>query len=408
MRYSIALPMMIKEPSVASVYLTKNKKLLRCELRIKGQRRVVSFPLTPVLKKDHQFITNLINDIEDAAKSGCDLTKASQEALRVLNETNPKKYQQMVDEGWFRSVTNFSIAEAFDCYIESQEKQRVWDWKTVRNWKATKSHLLKEIPPETSVSKIILKQVDQAFTHLRETYKPGTLDKDAKNVRQLFAWLLDMGDISVNPIAKLKFKCRKEDRVRAKDFVSMEAFKEVLAAFKDEEIEQKTLFAYYRIMGARQNDPIGDYWEDLDEKASRINRYDIKKRAKLGPCPVPPLMMKLLSQHRAAMFAKHGKAEGLIFPWLKQSTPANQSRYFRARIERTSVSVWEPLLHSLRSSRSQEIRRMPNGAFLESQWLGHSVEMAQDHYDDVMECDMDYAINDSVWQDHDDVDAVAS
>jgi hypothetical protein len=51
---------------------------------------------------------------------------------------------------------------------------------------------------------------------------------------------------------------------------------------------------------------------------------------------------------------------------------------------------------------------MPNGAFLESQWLGHSVEMAQDHYDDVMECDMDYAINDSVWQDHDDVDAVAS
>jgi hypothetical protein len=98
MRYSIASPMMRKEPSVASVYLTKNKKLLRCELRIKGQRRVVSFPLTPVLKKDHQFITNLVNDIEDAAKSGCDLTKASQETLRVLNETNPKKYQQMVDE----------------------------------------------------------------------------------------------------------------------------------------------------------------------------------------------------------------------------------------------------------------------------------------------------------------------
>jgi hypothetical protein len=393
---------------VASVYLTKNKKLLRCELRIKGQRRVVSFPLTPVLKKDHQFITNLVNDIEDAAKSGCDLTKASQETLRNLYETNPDKYQQMADEGWFRSVTNFSIAEAFECYIESQEKQRVWDWKTVRNWNTTKSHILKEIPPETSVRQITLKQVDQAFTHLRETYKPGTLDKDAKNVRQLFAWLLDMGDISANPIAKLKFKCRKEDRVRAKDFVSMEAFKEVLAAFKDDEIEQKTLFAYYRIMGARQNDPIGDYWEDLDEKASRINRYDIKKRAKLGPCPVPPLMMNLLRQHRAAVLAKHGKAEGLIFPWLKQSRPANQSRYFRARIERTSISVWEPLLHSLRSSRSQEIRRMPNGAFLESQWLGHSVEMAQDHYDDVMECDMDCAINDSVWKDHGDVDAVAS
>jgi len=51
---------------------------------------------------------------------------------------------------------------------------------------------------------------------------------------------------------------------------------------------------------------------------------------------------------------------------------------------------------------------MPNGSFLESQWLGHSVEMAQDHYDDVMECDMDCAINDPVWQYHDVVDAVAS
>jgi len=393
---------------MASVYVTKNKKLLRCELRIKGQRRVVNFPLTPVLKKDHQFITNLVNDIEDAAKSGCDLTKASQETLRSLYETNPEKYQQMVDEGWFRSVTNFSITEAFDCYIESQEKQRVWDWKTIRNWNNTKSHILKEILPETSVSKITLKQMDQAFTHLRESYKPGTLDKDAKNVRQLFAWLLDMGDISANPMAKLKFKCRKEDRVRAKDFVSMEAFKEVLAAFKDDEIEQKTLFAYYRLMGARQNDPVGDYWEDLDEAASRIARYDIKKRAKLGGCPVPPLMMKLLVQHRAAVIAKHGKAEGLIFPWLKQSTSANQTRYFRARIGRTLISVWEPLLHSLRSSRSQEIRRLPNGAFLESQWLGHSVEMAQEHYDGVIESDMDCVINDSVWQDHDDVDAVAS
>jgi integrase len=392
---------------MASVYVTKNKKLLRCELRIKGQRRVVNFPLTPVLKKDHQFITNLVHDIEDAAKSGCDLTKASQETLRSLYENNPDKYQQMVDEGWFRSVTNFSIAEAFDCYIESKEKQRVWDWKTIRNWKATKSHILKQIPPDTSVSKIMLKQMDQAFTQLRDTYQNGTLDKDAKNVRQLFAWLLNMGDLSVNPIAKLTFKCRKEDRVRAKAFVSMEKFKEVLAAFKDDEIEQKTLFAYYRLMGARQNDPIGDYWEDLDEKASRIARYDIKKRAKLGPCPVPPLMRKFLMQHRAAVIARHGKAEGLIFPWLKQSTPANQTRYFRARIERTLIPVWKPLFHSLRSSRSQEIRRMPNGAFLESQWLGHSVEMAQDHYDDVMECDMACVINDSVWGDHDDADPVS-
>jgi hypothetical protein len=387
MRYSIAVPQLKKESEMASIYLTRNKKLLRCEVRVRGERKVMNFPATPVLKRDHQSLRNLFNEIEDASKCGCPLSKESQETLRVLQQSNPQVYGQMLDEQWFHSITNLSIAEAFDLYIDSQERKG-WDWKTIRNWRQTKAHVLQQIAPATSVRAITLKQMDAAFTALRGSYKAGTLDKDAKNVRQLFAWLHDMGDINANPIAKLKFKCRREDRVRAKEFVPMQDFMQVLSAFRDDEIEQKCLFAYYRMMGARQNDPRGDHWADFDESSSTINRYDIKKRGKLGPCPVDPLLKSLLVQHREMVIQRNGKAEGPIFPWLLQSTPANQSRYFRARIERAGVQVWEPLLHSLRSSRAQEIRRLRNGAFLESKWLGHSAQMAGDHYDAVMDCDL--------------------
>jgi len=381
---------------MSSVYFTKNKKLLRCEVRIRGDRKVVNFPVTPVLKRDHQFLRNLFNEIEAAAKCGCSLSKESQETLRALQQSNPQMYGQMLDERWFHSVTNFTIAEAFDLYIDKQERNG-WDHKTVRNWKQTKAHVVQQIVPTTGVCTITLKQMDEAFTALRSSYKAGTLDKDAKNVRQLFAWLLDMGDINANPIAKLKFKCRREERVRAKDFVSMSDFVQVLGAFRADEIEQKCLFAYYRMMGARQNDPRGDHWADFDESQSTINRYDIKKRGKLGPCPVDPLLKALLVQYREIVIQKNGRAEGLIFPWLLQSTPANQSRYFRARIERSGVQVWEPLLHSLRSSRAQEIRRLRNGAFLESKWLGHTAQMAGDHYDAVMDSDLSQVTERPAW-----------
>jgi hypothetical protein len=379
--------MMRKEPSVASVYLTKNKKLLRCEVRVRGERKAVNFPVTPVLKRDHQFLRNLFDEIEGAAKCGCPLSKDSQETLRRIQQSNPKAYSQMLDEQWFHSISNLTIAEAFDLYIESQSKKG-WDWKTIRNWNQTKAHVLQQITPATGVRMISLKQMDEAFTDLRSTYKAGTLDKDAKNVRQLFAWLLDMGDIIANPIAKLRFKCPRGERVRVKAFVRMDEFVKVLSAFYDEEIEQKCLFAYYRLMGARQSDPTGDHWADFDESRSCINRSDIKKRGKLGPCPIDPLLKSLLLQHRQRVIQKYGKAEGPIFPWLRQSTPANQYRFFKARIERAGVQVWEPLLHSLRSSRAQEIRRLVNGSFLESQWLGHSDQMASDHYDAVMDSDM--------------------
>lgn len=357
---------------------------------------MVNFPVTDVLRKNHQFIRDLFEDIEDAAKSGCDLTKKSQSTLRELQQTNPDVYRRMAEEGWFKSVANVTLAEAFDEYINSQEKTG-WDWKTVRNWRYSKEHVLMEIAGDTPVSQITLKAVDSAFVALRATYSAATLEKDAKNVRQLFAWLHDMGDITENPVAKLKFQCRRKDRVAAKEYVPVEKFLRILAVFPEEQLEQKCLFAYYRLMGARQNDPTGDTWSDFDERNRCINRYDIKKRGKLGPCPVPPLMMSLLCQYRDVVVAERGRAEGPLFPWLLRTTPSRQWSFFRAKVERASVPVWEELLNALRASRDREIRRMPNGVFLASKWLGHSVEISDEHYDGVMATDMSQVMNDSLW-----------
>ena len=94
------------------------------------------------------------------------------------------------------------------------------------------------------------------------------------------------------------------------------------------------------------------------------------------------------------MLNDHGKASGPIFPWLFESSSANQYRYFVGRIKQKAVPVWDDFFNSLRASRAREIRRLPNGRQLEARWIGHSPEVADKHYDDIQESDYGLISND--------------
>ena len=48
---------------------------------------------------------------------------------------------------------------------------------------------------------------------------------------------------------------------------------------------------------------------------------------------------------------------------------------------------------SLRSSRSIEVRRLPNGRYLEAKWIGHTAEISDLHYDAVIDDDFDLVVN---------------
>ena len=228
-----------------------------------------------------------------------------------------------------------------------------------------------------------------------------------KNLRQVFKELHENKDITENPIKDYRFKVEKWERPKPVPPVSDELFVEVLRkAFIPSEIQQKTLFAYYRIMSARQNDPrfypeeghVGDHWEDVDINRKMINRWNVKHKAKQGYQPVPSGMWKLLMAWRDEVIAKEGQAVGPIFPWLNESTSSNQYQWFKRKVERI-VRSWEGFLKALRASRSREVRRMKNGRFLESQIVGHSEEVADKHYDDLEHSDFEQIWNDPRWMD---------
>jgi hypothetical protein len=62
-------------------------------------------------------------------------------------------------------------------------------------------------------------------------------------------------------------------------------------------------------------------------------------------------------------------------------------------LKKNGIPVWQRFFNSLRSSRSIEVRRLPNGRFLEAKWIGHSVDVADSHYDAVIDTDFDAVTN---------------
>jgi hypothetical protein len=368
------------------------------------------------LYKNHQHLTNLFYDIEDRQRDGGELSDQSKEVIREINSSNPDQVQEWIDQGWFRSITSHTLKDAFDLHIEQKERDGK-SKQTIRNWKNTAQRIYIYLDPKTPVVEITLRQVKEVFGKLRqhekrwgEKFAASTLQKDAKNLREVFADLLQNKDITENPIARFRFKVEKWQRSKPVQGVDENTFRRILdKAFSADELQQKTLLAYYRIMSARQNDPrflpeedhVGDHWADVDIKRKMINRWNIKHKAKQGYQPVPELMWTLLMAWREEVISKNGKAEGPIFPWLNESTSSNQYDWFKRRINRIVPGCWEGLLKALRASRSREVRRMDNGRFLESQIVGHSEEVADKHYDDLEHSDFEQIWNDPTWKSDD-------
>lgn len=365
----------------------------------------------------------LLIDIEITHINGDPLSKASQQTLQSLKQRDPKKYEQVVSKAQleFKVGDQVELGDALREYFTTKFKNKrslsIWT-QTLRKLTegypydpkddnlnesaARPQKLVLGIDPFTPVDKVKAKDVERLYMELRTKagFAEYTLFKEKKNVKQFFKHLKDTGVIETNPLEELKCKLSKQARAAKKDYISPEVFRIVLDGFHPVELQQQTLFAYYRTMGARQMEPMMDHWEDCDLVKKTINRWDNKSQERLGDCPIPKLLHGLLTKWHEETVRNCGKASGPIFPWLKEREGRGSLvwNYFRDRITRVGIEPWPELFNAMRASRSREIRRMSNGELLESKWLGHTDMTALESYDDTMAQDYDIVRNDPLWR----------
>lgn len=358
----------------------------------------------------------LLVDIETSHINGDGLSKASQKTLQQLRQREPKKYEQLVKKAQleFKVADQVLLGDAFRNYFTTKYSCK----RTLSIWRQTfrkltegfpydakmvagDSKLVFGIDPSTPVDKVRAQDVERLYMELKTKggFAEYTLYKEKKNVKQFFKHLKDTGVTEINPLEEIQCKLAKQAKAAKKAYITPEDFKLVLDGFHSSELQQQTLFAYYRLMGARQMEPVMDQWEDCDFVHRTINRWDNKSKERLGDCPIPELLYGLLTRWRDQVVQECGKARGPIFPWLneREGRGALVWNYFEDRIRRVGMEPWANLFNSMRASRSREIRRMPNGELLESKWLGHTDMTALESYDDTMAQDYDIVRKDPLW-----------
>jgi hypothetical protein len=369
---------------------------IRFAIYLDGVRTFFGFPAAQLKASKVYFreLEDLFSDIEAKHPGNSSLEDASWQTIRKLEKSNKRVHQKLMRIGLVdqRRAVSLGLKEAFESYIELKASEE-WEPRTVNNWHQTKARVLQGFEPDTQISSITRVAMAKHFVDLRRKYGDNTLVKDVKNVKQLWRHFFAEKVISVNAMWNLTFK-RKKDRQASnagKEFVDPARFREALEVIMP--LQQKTLLAYYRWMGARQNDVKGDYWEDVNWGKKAINRFDCKRKAKIGWCPIHHELFTLLKSWHDQVVLDKGKAEGPIFPWMRQSAPAAQRQFFISRLKKDGLPIWRKFFNSLRSSRSIEVRRLPNGRFLEAKWIGHSADISDLHYDDVIDTDFDAVVN---------------
>jgi integrase len=345
-------------------------------------RRRYSFPseiLTdPNNRKWRLQLEDLYTEIERFTKFGCELSKEAKKTLDLLQARSRANYQKTVRDCGLESLTELLLKPMFMQYIEAQFRNK----QTITKWNRTCDLLVAKFGEHKPVQNITSIELLGAFRELEAKYKPATLDKHLQRTKQIWKFFSDSGDLTKNPTVAVKLGYAKEDLVAHKPYIEHERFQKAAACIHSQ--QQKTLLYYYRYMGARQNDPKGDRWDDVDWKNHRINRSQLKgKKKKIGYCPVPPQLWDELVKWRDEVVQTTGKTTGPIFPWLFESRPANQRKYFTSRIEaHPTVEVWPYFFNSLRSSCATDIRNCKeiDGRFCEALWIGHKETTADKHY----------------------------
>ena len=378
----------------------KTTYTLRFYVLIKSKRKTANFKLTgkqDTLYRNHQHLDDLFWDVEDRQKDGGELSEQSKLTIRKIQDTDPEQVEKWMDEGWFHTVTCFTLGEAYEDFMKSVGEKKKWRERTFDNYQGYKKVISQQIPLDKKVNDITLRTVGEAFTELRNKYAWSTFKKPAESLMAVFEYLRKNKDIPENPLEELSLSewNTGEETDNEDEYVKLEHLEEVLARFEQHELQTETLMAYWRYMGARRFDPIGDHWEDFDEDNATMIRFCIKDRKKLEhPCPIHSALLARMIKWKEEVIAKHGKASGPIFPWLnhcyeKDPKGASVWNHFKRKVLRLEDELWNNLIQSLRSSRSKEYRRLPNGRYLESIWIGHSEKVADESYDGCLETDLD-------------------
>lgn len=198
--------------------------------------------------------------------------------------------------------------------------------------------------------------------------KPTTVDLHIRNARTIFNRAVDDDLIDVNPFDRLAGGVPPIEKNW--HYVSLDELSTLLDACPNQ--AWKTLLGLCRLAGLRQGEALALQWSAIDWDANRITVWAMKtKRRRI--VPIAPELMPILRD--ALEHAPEGE-QAIVTGMATQ----NLWRDFRVICKRAGIKPYAKWCHTLRKNRESDWIDSGFPFHVVIEWMGHSDEVARQHY----------------------------
>ena len=360
--------------------VNKDSKGWRVEFTIPGQKRRPLRLGKKINEKATQEIGRHIERIVESKKTGLPLAGETEKWLHgVPNHLRQRLVSLglIVDAG--RRMSR-SLGGFLDEYVEGRTDAKPG---TIDNIKVARRWLEKYFGMDRDMATITLGEADAYRRWLVATGKQAenTVRRLCGRAKQFFRAAIRQRLITENPFADMKHLIvtgSPTDRVRK---ISDATAQKVLAACPDS--HWRVIFALARYGGLRvPSEACGLRWQHIDWENGSI----------LVPCPKTEhhdgkdfRLMPLFPEIRQELEAWRREApkdrEFVLKPLIGPKT--NLRTGLIKILKRAGIKPWPKLYQNLRSTRSTELIDQGFPAHVVAAWLGHTVKVANAHYNQV-------------------------
>lgn len=287
--------------------------------------------------------------------------------------------QKLERAGLIEEDKSYTLGELFNEYVSSDEFYSFRPRTQIRKHNTIKVVL--DYFGDVKIDDISKNDARLFSDSLADRYAPATRATYIRDIKRIFNWAITLELIDVNPFTILKrgtFKNKKREH-----YISLEDYFKVLECCESQ--ETRAALALYRIGGLRKGEAYLLQWADVDFKANRITVRSPKTERFNKDSRVIPLFPQLKDE-LAPLYKRRKKGAVLTE---NETTVYNR---FNKAIKKAGLERWERLVQNLRSSRAIDVYKK-FGALAEKEWIGHTEQIAQDHYLHLLESDFNNAVN---------------
>lgn len=341
------------------------------EFRMGGRRRSFYLP-TRYDEQSARRVADVAERVAVAIDTGTSLDRQTLLWIQSAPDDLKERFERV---GLIERTARLTVGELADKYLRAASARLKGTSTRVTEWAFDVFFAF--VPEDTAVESITVARACEVFERIRASYSPASYSTVARLVRRLFNWAVELELIEKNPLRAVKGASVKNKS--REFFVDRASVARVLAACPSP--EWRALFALWRFGGVRRGEAFLITWAGVDFERGRVvvpspkTERHVGKGARVIPL-FPELRYELVALWSSLPASERKDKSARVVQTIGYE---NVQKKLAAIITAAGVQTWPRLIQNLRASRAIEVFR-EFGALCESEWIGHGVEVAKNHY----------------------------